>query len=337
MYCGSRHEWRWQRQQIGRIDCQSSKAGAPVQVRSRHAAGRSNKPDLLTAFDSVSSGNHRLTHMEVASHETVSVIDVHDVPGEKEFRDERDDSAVCGEDRIAKRPAVVDAKVTARHAPVENAAVAELTRDPRGPRPKEGKRPELRRLLRVATNISRERVLTFDARFRDGIHGARELGIDAQAARAWRASMRLRQWLRLMRKTKDGAERVNDTRASLDTYMGDNGVRCIDGNRAERLEPPFRRRAKMKSLTSHDAGGAYGRVRVPDESVDRHSNKSAHRGLARFEHETSLRQRSARENKHRNEQVGTSTERHAGFHKGKLHGMLIVTATRTPSTGITNA
>ena len=93
----------------------------------------------------------------------------------------------------------------------------------------------------------------------------------------------------------------------------------------------------MKRLAGHDAGSAYGRVRVPDESVDRHSNKSARRRLARFEDDTSLGHRFVGENEQCDKQVSTSAERHTRFHEGKLHGMLIVAATRTPSTGNTNA
>src|SRR3954471_17138687 len=79
------HEWRCEGQQISRIDCQSTKASTPVQMRSCHAAGGADEADLLAALDSVACGDLRLAHMEVARHHAISVIDVDDIAGEKKL------------------------------------------------------------------------------------------------------------------------------------------------------------------------------------------------------------------------------------------------------------
>src|SRR5438045_3463319 len=72
----SLNERRTERQQISRIDCQSSKARAPVQMWPRHATRRSNETNLLSALDRIAGGHERLAHVEIPSHDSVAMVDV---------------------------------------------------------------------------------------------------------------------------------------------------------------------------------------------------------------------------------------------------------------------
>src|ERR1043166_7891143 len=103
------------------IDRDRAVARAPVEGRARHAPGPPHESDLLAAGHRIPHGHERLAHMEIAGHDAATVIDVHDVPGEKEFRDERDDAAVRGPNGLARLPRVVDPEVAAGHAAVEHA------------------------------------------------------------------------------------------------------------------------------------------------------------------------------------------------------------------------
>src|SRR5438128_366033 len=100
-------------EKVRRVDGDRAVARTPVQVWAGHAAGRPNETDLLAARHRVAHGHERLAHMEVAGDDTAAMIDVDHVPGEKELRDERDDTAVRGVNGLAGLPSVVDAQVSA--------------------------------------------------------------------------------------------------------------------------------------------------------------------------------------------------------------------------------
>jgi hypothetical protein len=65
-----------------------------VKMRACHPAGRADQADLLAALHSVTRRNERFAQMKVASDYSPSVIYVHDVAGEKEITDERDNTAI---------------------------------------------------------------------------------------------------------------------------------------------------------------------------------------------------------------------------------------------------
>ena len=203
-------------------------------MRSSDASGSSNQADLLPALDGISGGNLRLAHMEVARHESIAVVDVDDVPREKEFGDERDDAAIRGVDRIAGRSAIVDTEMAARDLAVEDAAGSELARDPSGSRPEEGQGEELRRVLRVPTDPASERVFVLDARFSSRVEPSREFGIDAQPAGGSRATAGLRDRGRLVRIRERRVQRVDVLRGSRDDDGRGNRIRCVDRGRGYR-------------------------------------------------------------------------------------------------------
>ena len=125
----ARGERRAEAEKVGRIDRQRAEARAPMKVRARHSARRSNQSDFLPALHRVADGNFRATHVEVAGDETVAVVHVHDVARQKELGDERHDAAVRREDRLTERATIVDAEMAARHSAVEHAPAPEPARD----------------------------------------------------------------------------------------------------------------------------------------------------------------------------------------------------------------
>jgi len=67
--------------------------------------------------------------MEIRGDNSATVIDVHDIPRQKEIVDESDYPAIGRAHRLAKCAAKVNAQVTSRQSPVEKSAGAKLTRD----------------------------------------------------------------------------------------------------------------------------------------------------------------------------------------------------------------
>jgi len=68
---------------------------APVEVRARYPARRPDETDLLAPLHGVPHRHERLRQVEVSGDHAAAVIDVHDVPGEKEIVHQGDDAPVC--------------------------------------------------------------------------------------------------------------------------------------------------------------------------------------------------------------------------------------------------
>ena len=93
-----------------------------MQVRARHASGRADEPDRLTALNCVTFGDERFAHVKVCRNDTRSVIDVHNVAGEKEIVNERNNSTVGCNDGVSRLSPKVDPKMAAREPAIEHAA-----------------------------------------------------------------------------------------------------------------------------------------------------------------------------------------------------------------------
>src|SRR6266705_792983 len=78
--------------EIERIHGQRSVTSTPVQMRSGHSPSRSDETNLLSASNRVTLRNQRATQMKVAGHNAGTVVDVNNIPGEKEIRDECDNT-----------------------------------------------------------------------------------------------------------------------------------------------------------------------------------------------------------------------------------------------------
>ena len=209
-----------------------------MQVRGGDAAGGADEADLLAPLDRVADGDLGKAHVEVAGHDAVAVIDVHDVAGEKEAVDERDHPAIRGVDRIAGRAAIVDAEVAAGDAAVEHPPGAEAARDPRLARSLEWARPQLRRFLRA---VAEGRASSFSRSMRASVAESSRrvnLRVHVQAARSRRPPASLACWRGLVRILERQSEAVDRARLMLDNHPGDDGIRRVDRDRAERLQRP---------------------------------------------------------------------------------------------------
>ena len=327
-------EWRSQTQQISRIDCQSSKPRAPVQVRGGDATGGADEADFLTALDGVTDSDFGEAHVEVAGHQAIAVIDVDDVAGEEEAVDQGDHAAVRGVDRVARRAAVVNAEVAARDAAVKDATGAETARDSRLAGPRECLGPKLWRVLRVVTDGAGELVFSLDARFRLRVEATSELGVDAKPARARRAPAGLSDRWRLMRILEGESQAVERARPVFDDDLCDYGIRGFDRNGAERLEAVRVEWPKVKRLAGHRSGDAnYGIARpVARQAIDRQPCKGPGRRLTRLDLKSRpLLRRSSSRNRHCKQ--GRERPSQSLVHGTKIHQRPVSPATAYPSVG----
>jgi hypothetical protein len=115
-----------------------------MQMRAGHSSSRSDESDPLSARNRVACRDQRFAQVEIGGYDSAAVIDVHDVAGEKEIVDERDDSAVRGPDRLSDCAPEIDTKMAAGHAAVEETSRSKLTRDYGRPRAKKGSGPHRR-------------------------------------------------------------------------------------------------------------------------------------------------------------------------------------------------
>ena len=115
--------------QAKRVDGESAVARAPMKVRASHSSGSAYQSNLLPASDGVAGRDQSFAQVEISGDDTTSVIDVHDIAGEKESVHQRDHTAVSREYRRADRALEIDAEVTARHSAVEYPSGAESAGD----------------------------------------------------------------------------------------------------------------------------------------------------------------------------------------------------------------
>src|SRR5213594_231723 len=162
--------------------------------------------------------------MEVPRDDTRAVIDVHHVSSEKEVVDEGDDTAIRRAHRITDRSLKVDAEVSARDLTVEDAPRAESTGDLRCAWAQERPRPELRRHVRLATDLARTRVLVRDARGGRGIQRPSESRVHAETRRRDAET----------RHDHARAHAVDDVGSALDDHVRGDAPRRVDGNSADR-------------------------------------------------------------------------------------------------------
>jgi hypothetical protein len=76
-----------------------------------HPPGCTHESDLLPTRDSVSLRYQRATHVKVSGDNSITMIDVHDIPGEEEPVNQSDYSAIGCQDRRARASTKIHAKV----------------------------------------------------------------------------------------------------------------------------------------------------------------------------------------------------------------------------------
>src|SRR5207253_2208660 len=151
-----------------------------VQMRSGHPPRLTNEPDRLPAHHRVTLRHQRLAHVEIPSDDTSAMIDVDHRARQKEGVDQSDDAAVGRANRIADGSAEIDAEMPARDSAVEHPAVPERTGDNRGSWTKECCRPERRRLVRTASDVTRAGILAVDPCRGFRAHRLRERAVDGE-------------------------------------------------------------------------------------------------------------------------------------------------------------
>jgi hypothetical protein len=121
--------------------------------------------------------------MEVGGDHSATVIDVHDIPGQKEIADESDYSAVGCAHLLAKRTAKINTQMTGGESPVEKSAGAKLTGDDRSSRANERRCPHRRLIVRMLSNLSCAGVFTRDSRLSRRVQRSREGAIHCERLR----------------------------------------------------------------------------------------------------------------------------------------------------------
>ncbi len=91
-------------------------------MRTGNTSRRANETDFLSALDGLTFGDERFAQMEITRHHAAAVIDVHNVTGEEEIVDERDNPAVGSTHGSADTAAEIDAEVSACHHAIEGTA-----------------------------------------------------------------------------------------------------------------------------------------------------------------------------------------------------------------------
>lgn len=100
-----------------------------MKVGACDSSSRAHQSNLLAARDGVAGRDERLAQVEISCDDARSVIDVHDVAGEKESVHQCDNAAVCSRDWRADRALEIDAEVTASYATVEYSPGTEAASD----------------------------------------------------------------------------------------------------------------------------------------------------------------------------------------------------------------
>ena len=159
-------------------------------MRSGDSPGITDQTNLLTAANCIAGRDERPAEMEIRSHDSPAVIYIHDIPGEKEVADERDDTAIRSQDGRSDSTAEIDAEMAAGHRAVEHAPRSEATRHCRSTRSHERLSPHRCCIVRSPSDLARRRILALDSRLGLGIEGLREAGRDRERARPAGSSRR---------------------------------------------------------------------------------------------------------------------------------------------------
>ena len=303
-------------------------------MRTRHTTSCSDEADLLPAFNSVTSGDLRLAHIEVACDDAIPMVDVDDIPGKKELRDQRHHAPIRGHNRIAFRSAVVDAKVAAGNLAVEDSPSSELACDASRTRPKKGQGEQLRRVLRAVSDLSRQSVFLFDPCFSRRVESTCEFRIDAKPTGAGGAPACLRYGRRLVRILESRVQRIDMLRRMRDHNARDDRIGRVHGNGGQCLPPSVCGRAEVERLARHRSREGHDGIGVPGNAVDRQSNERPDGRLSGFDDETGLRNSRSRGEKRdsaRCEQM--MSESAATWHRRKLHERQLTPATARSAAG----
>ena len=116
-----------------RVDRVLAVARTPVEMRAGHTARGAHEADLLAALHGVPHRDECLGQVEVPGDDSRAVIDVHDISGEEEAVDQRNNAPIRGTYRIAGLAGEIHAPVTTRQATIEQSPRSEGARDPRAP------------------------------------------------------------------------------------------------------------------------------------------------------------------------------------------------------------
>src|SRR4051812_13928833 len=252
-----------QRDQVERIHRHGAVTRRPVQMWSCDAPGVADQPDNLSALHGVASRHQRLAHVEVRGDYSAAVVDVDDIPGEKEPVDERNDSTIGRADRLTDRTPEVDTKMSRRQLAVEDAPRPEFTGDHGGARLEKRIRPHWRMVVRGPADLARTRVLALDAGDGSGVQRLGEAAVDGE-------------WLRYRRrdsgKRESYASYLGLPRRPTDHRVGSETPFGVDRHATDRV-PRARRRSNEverlfgKGATNRDDRVASGRSvqRQPDD------------------------------------------------------------------------
>jgi hypothetical protein len=99
-----------------------------MQMRTGNASGIPDQSNRLASLHRLARRNERFAEVKIRRNNAASVIDVDDIAGEKEVVDERHHATIGRAHRISNRSAKIDAEVSRRYLPIEQAARSELAR-----------------------------------------------------------------------------------------------------------------------------------------------------------------------------------------------------------------
>lgn len=124
--CG---DFVWVAQQNRGIDSRTVPTNAEMEVRSGHAAGRSDRADDLTADHEIALVYRYLGKVEIHGEKLITVVDEKGLAGKVVLLGKDDCATRCGEDRGPRRRAVVHTGVWIAGLSVEDAPETETSRD----------------------------------------------------------------------------------------------------------------------------------------------------------------------------------------------------------------
>jgi hypothetical protein len=172
------------------------------------------------------------------------MIDVYDIPSQKEIVDKSDYSAIGRAHGLAECATEIDTQVTGGQSAVEEPPGAELARDDRRSRTNERRSPHRRHIVRVPADLPRAGIFSRDSRFGRCVQGLRESAIHLE---------RLRNRRRNLRQDDPGADRLCPARRVRELGVRDERAFNIDGDPTDRVPASPRGRNEMQRLIGHAA------------------------------------------------------------------------------------